>query len=275
MAAPRRSFGRILLGLPHNAQDYPAIELAGELAECLGAQFFGAFIVEPAIFDLGGIPGAQQLKSVTAGWQPIEGDSLARDVQEAADAAHRKFSAIAERLNIDTAFQLLHGMTAEIIASLASENDIVAMIEPRHPADRITRQFLSFMEAAFHASSSVMFLPSRVLRKEGPVVVVAAGSGDKAIDLGADMAAVMHEQLIVINTAAEPISHPALASGGPIKSRVVTAPRALSIEEKVVAGLAGVRERMIVACRTTLDSAQSRAVAYKRSVPVLVTGSVC
>lgn len=273
MVAAPRSFGRMVLGLPQNAQDYPGIETAAELAERLGVQFCGAFIVEPAVLGLGGIPGTQQLTSVAAGWQPIEGDSLARDIQDAADAARRKFSAVTGRLSVDTTFHLAHGVTAEIVASLASENDIVVMIEPRHPADRITRQFLSLIEAAFQAASSVMLLPSRVLRKEGPIVVVAAGPGDKAIDLGADIARAMHEQLIIVNASAEPISNPALAPGGSVRFRIIAAPsRMPSIEQQILIGLVGVRERMIVACRTTLDSAQSRAVAYKRGVPVLVTG---
>lgn len=274
MAATPRSFGRMVLGLPQNAQDYPAIDTAAELAERLGVQFLGAFIVEPAMLGLGGIPGAQQLKSLTAGWQPIEADSLARDMQEAADAARRKFLAVTGRLSIEAAFQLAHGVAAEIVASLASANDIVVMIEPRHPADRITRQFLSLVEAAFQATSSVMLLPSRVLRKEGPIVVVAAGGGDKAVELGIDIARAMHEQLVVINASTEPISNPALAPGGPVRCRVISVPsRAPSIEQQIQIGLAGVRERMIIACRSTLDSAQSRAVAYERGVPVLVTGS--
>ena len=274
MAATHKTFGRMVLGLPHNAQDYPAIETAAELAETLGAQFFGAFIVEPAIADLGGIPGAQQLKSLSAGWQPIERDSLARDMQEAADAVRRKFSAVTGRLHIDTVFHLARGMTADIVASLASANDVVVMIEPGHPADRITRQFLSLMEAAFQASSSLLLVPSRVQRKIGPIVVVAAGPRDEAVDLAADMAGALRESLVVINPTGEQISSPALAPGSSIKCRIISPPlRARSIEEQIMIELAGVRERLIVARRTMIDCPQLRTLAEKRGVPVLVTGS--
>jgi hypothetical protein len=272
MAVPRRSFGRMVLGLPHNAQDYPAVEVAARVAESLNLQCLGAFIVEPAIITLGELPDARELKSVAAGWQPVEGNSLARDLEEAVDAARRQFAAVAVRLNTDMAFHLALGATAEVVASLAGADDIVAMIEPRHPADRITRQFLSFMEAAFQTSSAVMLFPRRVLRKDGPIVAIAAGSDDAAIDVAADMAMAMHESLIVINTTEEPIATLPSAFEGRIKSRVISMPLlGPSIGEQVLAALAGVRERMIVVCRTTLDCAQSRVMADRRGIPVLVT----
>ena len=274
MSETRRSFERMVLGLPHSAQDFPAVEVAGELAECLGLQFLGAFIVEPAIFELGGIPGTRELKSIATGWQPIEGDSLARDFQDAVDTARRQFATVARRLNIDTAFHLERGITAEIVASLAKGNDIVVMIEPRNPADRITRQFLSLVEAAFEATSSVMLLPSRVLRKEGPIVVVASGPGDAAIGIAAEMAWAMHESLVIIDSTGQPMPNPSFEADRPVKSRIISVPQSgLSIQDRVSTALAGVRERMIVACRSTFDSAQSRTVADMRGVPVLVTGS--
>lgn len=274
MVAAQRLFGRMVLGLPHNAQDYQAVEAATELAECLGLPCLGAFIVEPAMSGLGALTGAQELRSVTAGWQPIESESLARDIQEAVDAARRKFANVAAGLGVDSAFHLARGAAGEILASLAADNDIVAMIQPRHPADRITRQFLGFMEAAFEASSSVMLLPSRVVRKQGPIAVVATGSGDdSAIDAATHMARATGESLLVINASGEPMQPPQLAAERQVSSRVVSLPwRGLPVGEQIATGLAGVQERLIVARRAILDGAQSRAVADRRGVPVFVTG---
>lgn len=273
MSAPQRPFGRMVLALPHSVVDYSGVEVATKLAECLGVQCLGTFIVEPAISTLGVRRGAQEFQSAAVGWQPIEQEKLARDIEDAVTEARRRFSAAAERRSTEAVFHLVHGVAAEIVASLARDDDIVVMIEPRHPADRITRQFRDFTEAAFQASASVMLLPSRVLRQDGPIVAVATVADDAAIEAAAHVADAMHEPLVIINATGEPISAEAMARGKQTQPRIISSPwRGLSVEDQLLAGLADVRERLIIARRASLDGASSRLVADRRGVPVLVTG---
>jgi hypothetical protein len=263
----------MVLALPHSALDYSGVEVATELAECLGVQCLGTFIVEPAIASLGVRPGAQEFKSIAAGWQPIELENLARDIQDAAAAARRRFAAAAGGRSTEAVFHLIHGVTGEIVTSLARHDDIVAMIEPRHPADRITRQFRDFMEAAFQASSSVMLLPSRVVRQQGPVVAVATKPDDAAIELATQVAGAMHEPLVIVNATGGPIAADAMRGATRTQPRIISTPiRGLSIEDQVLSGLADVRERLIVARRAIFDGARLRTMAEKRRVPVLTTG---
>jgi len=249
--AHRRPFGRIILGLPHNTRDYGPVEVAAELARRLRVQCVGAFIVEPALLELGAIPGALELRSLATGWQPIESGGLARDVLLATDTARRKLADVSGRLNIDMAFHLAHGMTAEVIASLAGADDIVALIEPRNPADRITRQFLSFAEAAFCASSAVLLLPKQVARRDGPIVVVANIGAAVTIGAAGQLSEAMHEPLVAVD----------------LKDGLI------SVEDQITAALANSRERMIVADRSMLSRSQFLALAGRRGVPLLVTGS--
>ena len=275
MAEASPPFGRMVLGLPHNALDYPAVEAAAELAASLGLPCLGAFIVEPSVFGIGEFAGAQELRSLAVGWQPIERAGLMRDIDDAVDAARRTLATVAGQLKVDTTFHLAHGATNEIVASLARRDDILVMIEPRHPADRITRQFLSLVDAAFDVSSSVMLLPSRVARKHGPIAVLASGPGDDAtIETAATIARATRESLILINATGERIPVSALADEKQVSVRVVSVSgRRAPPAELIASGLAGIQERLIIARRTKLDGAQSRSVADKRGVPVLLAGS--
>lgn len=273
MTALQRPFGRMVLALPHSVMDYSGVEVATGLAERLGVQCLATFIVEPAISSLGVRPGAQEFKSVAAGWQPIEHENLTRDIQDAVAIARRRFAAATGGRSTETVFHLVHGVTGEIVASLARDDDIVVMIEPRHPADRITRQFRDFMAAAFQASSSIMLLPSHVLRQQGPVVAVATVPDDAAIELANRVADAIRESLVIINATGERITADAVPGGKRTQPRIISMPvRGLSVEDQVFAGLADVRERLIVARRAIFDGARLRTVAEKRRVPVLVTG---
>jgi hypothetical protein len=264
----RRPFQRMILCLPHSIRDYSAVEVAAELAGILGLKCLGAFIIEPALLGLGMIPGALELKSVTTGWQPIESDSLEQDLVHATDMARRKLVDVSGRLNVDLTFQLTRGVTSEVIASLAGADDIVVMIEPLNPVDRITRQFMSVTEAAFRTSSAVLLLPKHVTRRKGAVAVVSDATDDVASSVATQLSEVMHEPTIAVSLKDEPRSPLALK---PFDAS--TAWCELAIENKIAVALGESRERLIVARRSMLDCAQSRTLAARRGVPVLVTGN--
>lgn len=270
MAASLGLFGRMVLALPHSPLDFPAVETAAELAECLGVQCVGTFIVEPAIASLGARYGAQELRSISEGWQPVESESLARDIAQAVESARRNFAALVERKATEGSFHLLHGGADQGLSSLVGRDDIIAMVEPRHPVDRITHQFRNVMSAAFDVSSSIMLVPSRVLRKQGPVVAVAASPNDPAIRVAADIAALMKEPLLIINVTGAPIVREGLPAD-PRRSRIIdSAAKGLPLESRVTDDLRNAGERLIVARRALLDGTATRTVADRRGVPVLL-----
>ena len=263
----------MVLALPHSYLDYPAVEAAAELAECLGVQCVGTFIVEPAIATLGERCGAQELRSIAAGWQPIAGENLARDIAQATESARRNFARAVRRRGADGAFRLLHGGSGQILSSLVERSDIVAMIEPLHPADRITHQFRDMFHAAFDAPSSVMLVPSRILRKQGPVVAVATSSNDPAVRTAAGIAGLMKETVLVINATDAPIAREVLPPGQRPARIIALTEKGRPLETRLLEELSNARERLIVARRGLLDGVGTRVVADRRGVPVLLTGS--
>lgn len=272
MAANRQPFGRMVLALPHSALDYPAVEAAAEMAESLGMQCLGAFIIEPAISSLSERSGAQEFRSIATGWQPVEGESLARELEEMTENARRRFAALVRDRTTEAIFQLAHGGSGQILASLAGSNDIVVMIEPRHPADRITHQFRNFVQAAFDTSSSVMLVPSRIIRKRGPVVAIATAPDDQAIKAAAGIAGVMRESLRIINATGAPLAREAIPFDQQRTAIITSRSENMPIERRVLADLGNAGERLIVGRRGDLDEAGSRVLAGERGVPILVVG---
>jgi hypothetical protein len=270
MAGIQRLFGRMVLALPHSPLDYPAVEAATELAEGLGVQCLGAFVLEPAISSLSARSGAQEFRSTVTGWEPVAHERLVQDIEDVVETARRSFVAAARRGGAaDAVFQLLHGGAGEILAALIRRDDIVVMIEPRHPADRITHQFRNVAAAALAASSSVMLVPSRVLRKQGPVVAVATRPDDRAIDVAANVAGCMGEPLLIVNATGAPIARRAVP--GERQPRIIASPsQSLPIERRVLADLENTGERLIVVRRTGLEQSGLRVVADRRGVPVLM-----
>jgi hypothetical protein len=272
MAARQGMFGRMVLALPHSSLDYPAVEVVAELAECLGVQCVGTFIVEPAVASLGSRYGAQELRSIVEGWRPVEGESLAREIALAAESARQKFAAVVRKNATEGTFHLLQGGANQAFSSLVRRDDIVAMIEPRHPADRITHQFRNVIRTAFDVSSFVMLVPSRILRKQGTIAAVAASPNDPAIRVAADIAAQMKEALLIINTSGKPISRAVLPTDERRARIIDSTAKGRPLEASVPDDLTNAGERLIVARRTLLDVAGTRAVADRRGVPVLLTG---
>lgn len=266
------SFGRMVLALPHSSLDYPGVEAAAELAECLGVQCLGTFIVEPAIASLGARQGAQELRSVASGWQYIGTEDLSRDIEQAAASARRNFAAAVGQRSMERAFHLVNGGPGQILASLVRRDDILVMIEPRHPVDRITHQFRDVMNAAFDVPSSVMLMPSRISRRRGPIVAIATTKDDAAIRVAADIAGLTKESLLIINAAGVPITRQAIPPAQRQARIIASRAKSLPIEARVLADLENAGERLIVARRVLLDEAGTRVIADRLGVPVLLAG---
>jgi hypothetical protein len=262
----------MVLALPHSSLDYPAVAVAAELAECLGVQCVGTFIVEPAIASLDGRPGLQEFRSIARGWQPVESGDLSRDIEQVTASARRAFSAAFGRKTTEGIFHVERGGTGQLLASLAGRDDILVMIEPRHPIERITHQFRNILHAAFETSSAVMLMPSRILRERGPIVAIAAAEDDPAIRLASEVAGLTKESLLIINATDGPIARQAIPFGQR-QGRIIASPtNGLPIDARVLADLGNAGERLIVARRKVLAESGTRAVVERRGVPVLLAG---
>ena len=100
-----------------------------------------------------------------------------RKTLKAAIVARWRFAKSVKNRSVKTSFDVVGG--AEVIASLIRSDDIVAIIEPTHPGERITRQFTSLVHAAFETAAGNPHSPTADrTRATGPIMAVAADPGD-------------------------------------------------------------------------------------------------
>lgn len=270
MTKPSIEFRRMVLGLPHSAADYSAVHTAVDLAELLQVDLLAAFIADATLLGLTGIPAVRELQPLKRGWHPIDLEQLTQDLERAAEDARRRFTETIRSRTIEARFDVLQGSDA--IAALVQADDIVTIIEPKHPVERITQQFTTFVDAAFKADAAVLVLPSRLVRATGPIVAVVVAHDDPSISAALAIAAIVKERLIVVNVAGKPPPSPAAADterlGVPIQHVAVSG--VATDASKLASLLPPLRERLLVVSRGALSGDVARLLASLRGVPLLM-----
>jgi hypothetical protein len=263
-------FKRMLLGLPHSATDYATVAFTGELAEMLGLDLVALFIEDENLRGLAGLPFARELRS-RGEWQPIDAALLARSADQSVAEARRLFQEAAKSLRVGTSFNLAKGPIAEAIGSQSSADDIIAVIEPRNPAERVTHQFRQLMDVALNAPSPVLLVPSRIVRRRGPIVALASTAHDPSIHAALRIASSVRERLIVL---APPEVDEATIAGLARTSNVSVIRRPMMDRwpgpAELAAQLSCTSERFLVLSRTA-NHRLPPLLASERGVPVLVT----
>ena len=198
MSEPR-PWKRMVVGLPLGLIDPAGIAAAAELAESLNIELLATFVADATLPALAAMTGLRELRTLEHEWQSIDPARLSRDIERAIDVARRRFAETVSGRAIKTGFDVLAG--AEAISSLIGPGDILAVIEPAHPAESIARQFTGLLDAAFEAAGAALFIPRRIRRRTGPIVTEAVGSEDAGIRIALEIAAASKERLIVVDTS--------------------------------------------------------------------------
>ena len=140
----------------------------------------------------------------------------------------------------------------------------MAIIEPRHPAEPITRQFTGLVEAALNSAAAVLTIPRRIVRTTGPILAVAAVAEDPSIGVALRIAAASKERLIVMTLPGVPLS-PLVASDAEHGGVRV---------EQIIDGsnrsILGARERLRVVTRTRQFTDARRLFSTLHGIPLLV-----
>jgi hypothetical protein len=267
MNGPRTAFKRMVVGLPQGMANNAAVEAAVDLAESLQIELHATFVADSTLLALAELPAVRELRTLGQGWQSIDLEQITRDIDRAASAARRGFTESVKRRAIKTSFDVVAG--AEAIAALIRADDIVAIIEPGHPAETITRQFTDLLDAALKSAAAVLTVPRRIVRTTGPILAVAAGPDDPSIGVALKIAAAWKERLIVVT-----------------RSRLLLPPEVRSDAEQdgvhveqIVAGESSSngsllapasRERLRVITRSRLSADARRLFSTLQGVPLLV-----
>lgn len=270
MSGTAPQFKRIVLGLPHSSLDYAGVHAVAEFAELLRLGLLATFVEDAGLARLGGLPCVRELQPLGGGWRPIEATQLSHELEGAAEAARRLFADAVRSRRIDAEFSVARG--PDLLGGLLRADDIVGIIEPQHPAERITRQFTRLLDTALRATSAVMLVPGRLAWRGGPIVAIVAGPDDPSIAAGLVIAARAKERLVVVSATGRPISSPQLdlaASAGTEIEHVI--PAWAPVQARNVAAVAaGLRGRLLLVTRGVLGDAAVQAVAASRKCPVLV-----
>jgi len=191
-------FERMVIGLLQGTGSNPAIRAAADLAEFLNIELLGAFIADASLHSLIGLPG-RELRMLDLQWQPVDLARISRDVEHVVDFARNRFVENVGKRSIRARFDIIAG--AHVLNSLIRPDDIVVVIEPAHPGEKITQQFLGLLDAVFETAAAILVFPDRILRARGPIVATATSSDDPSITAALEIAAALRERLII---AAQP-----------------------------------------------------------------------
>jgi hypothetical protein len=273
MALEPHRFKRVVLGLQQSAPDR-AMRCAVDLADLLHLELLGLFLDDTSLRDLASMPFAREFRPLGGGWHPIDVDRLSHDLEIAARNTERMFAEAVKRLPTKCQFEVIRGSTAESITSISRTGDIVMVVEPPSPAERITQQFLWLIEAAFRSAGAVMLVPTRIARTTGPVVAIAAAPADPSIRAAAAIAMAAKEGVVVVEAyegAADDSHIRKLAADTGLTIKHVVAGRSpLSDAAGFAPAFRQIQERLVVMTRGVLDDQVASMIASARRVPVLV-----
>ena len=273
MSRETHSFKRLVLGLQPGAHDR-TMRLAVELADLLHLDLLGLYLEDTSLLDLAGIPFSREFRPLGGGWHTLDLDRLSHDFELAAHSIERKFMNAIKRLPTGYHFEIARGSPAKTFASVSRRDDIVMIVEPQSPAERVTQQFSWLLEAAFRSAAAVMLVPPHVTRTKGPVVAISTSPDDPSIRAAAAIALAAKEELVIIEADGRDTDDPGIrklaADTGPSIRHVTAAKIGLADPAACAMAFRQLQERLIVMTRGAFTDRAASAIAATRRVPVLV-----
>lgn len=271
MTGPTHGFKRMVVGLPQSMINQAAVDAAADLAEFLNIELLATFVADASLHALAGFPSARELRILEREWQTINLAQISRDIEQATSTARRRFAEAVRRRAIKTNFDVIAG--AEMMASLIRADDIVAIIEPSHPAERITRQFAGLLDAALETAGAVLILPQRLARTVGPVMAIADGPADASIGIALEIAVALKEDVVVVTERGTSLPAEFLARARDLGVHVEQIRAEGSIAEAAMSSappLSQAKERLRVVTRGQVPDDAARLFAGLHGVPLLV-----
>lgn len=275
MISARAQFKRAVLGLQLDVLDRAAIEVAARLAELLQLDLHGLFVLDDTLRELADYPSAREFVLTARGWRPLDLERLLREQDLAARTAQRMFTQVAKAVRVPSTFEIVPGPAARTFASVSGASDILIIAEPRAASACVTRSFSLSVEAAIRSTAAVLLIPRSVLRRSGPIVVVAGAPDDPAIETGSAIANAAQEEMILVE-AYEGMSGAACAAAinGRLVIQRIPATRRSLADVRHISELIGDRnESLIVFAREGFYAAGDLTgmdIAESRRVPVLI-----
>lgn len=263
----------MVLGLPLGAADHAVINITADFAELFGVDLLATFFEEVSLLELAAIPCIRELRPLGGGWQPIDAITLSKELERAAASARARFIQTMSRRTIQTNFEIARGAPADVISTMAQADDIVVLIEPRNPVERVTQQFARLIDAAFRTAAAVMMVPARVVRTAGPIAVYAPTPEDSSVRAGIAIAAAARERLIVVHGkrgSSLPREIGNLAAAAGVKIEELTANVFPADPITLSRTLEHLKERLVVMTRGALSDTAIAEISGSLKIPMLI-----
>jgi len=272
MSELRTRFRRMVVGLPQRIADQGSIEAAADLAELLDLELLATFVADETLLALAELPVARELRTLEQSWQTIDPAQITRDIERAESIARRQFAESIKSRTLKTGFDVLAG--SEAIARLIRADDIVAIIEPTHPGERITRQFTGLFNAALEVAAATLAIPRRILRTTGPILALAGDSDDRGVRAGLEIAAALKERLIVATRPGAGLPDDLRSYAHELGVQLEYSFTGVSPAEALAQAHSQARslERLRVITRSLLPDDASKLFSWLAGVPLLIVG---
>ena len=171
-----------------------------------------------------------------------------------------------------SSFQVLKASTVDALCSVCRAGDIVIIVQPANLAVWAIHPFSALVEAASRSASAVLYVPRRIARQHGPIVVIARGPDDPSIDVATMIAAAAKEDLVLIEAGTRADAKGELSrrsvEGMTMERRAADALRL--VEPQYISSLfERLAERLVVVTRRAFDESLPSVIEALRDVPIL------
>jgi nucleotide-binding universal stress UspA family protein len=252
---------RILVALDSSPESRALLDLAVDLAECLGSSVLGLFVEDQDILDFTDMPIARQVSSTGLGVCDLTREHMESHYRSQAAAVRRAVESAAAQRRIECAFETRRGKTEVEIGSVARAWDLIAIsatVGHVTPSRRIDL----FANLAPDATGLLTLAGLRTAPGTGPVTAVytASPAADGAVSLAARIAARWGEERRIVFLGNGDKDDPATARDAE-RQRL---PAAMSL-----AAYLGATQPRLIVLPADLSDDDRQAVA-KLGFPVLV-----
>jgi hypothetical protein len=231
------AFRRLILELALGPGDARFLRLAAEFARDFGLDLHGVYVEDEALHHLGGFPFAREIRLPTAEWRGLDAALIADDLHQHAEAARLRLRQLLTQMGLRGSFEVRRGDPVQCLAGVCSTTDIVVVAASSRGPDHARLR-----ETAVAEPASVLVLPERLARRDGPVVVVAPAMTDASVALGHQFATRHHAPLLTLlpPAAAEAARHRGIPERTEVQGIADLA------TDDVLRALAPVRERLVM-----------------------------
>ena len=260
-------YRRLLLDLHETMADERTLRIAAELARLLRLDLQALFVEDPALLALGRLPHTRELRLPGHGWENLDAERIAAEIEQAAVRARRLLEEASAATGVSCVFEIRRGDPATVMAACCEPTDIVVVAEPRRASERVTGSFARRRQAAYRSASAVLLIPPGKTRAHGKVVAVAPAMPDASVATAARIALHADENLLlVVPAGAAAAAIDAAHAAGLARARIATRKLAGRTQAAIAHTLTGLDARLLVITRgsITSDGAPDEETALSR-----------